>query len=171
MKDSLGDRMKNAYENRCKYFLPRRVPVIVRVDGRAFHTFTKHFIHEFYDLTGGALADVEFDARAFSIPKEEVTNYFLWRIKDWNRNSLQMFARAYFNSKEFEGKKNDEIHEMLHSKGLNWVELSDSIKNGSLYCRRFFDTFEFTMFNSKTTYEMLSKILFPYIYLNDKHFG
>jgi tRNA(His) 5'-end guanylyltransferase len=40
-KDSLGDRMKNNYENRAKTYLVRRMPVIVRLDGRAFHTFTK----------------------------------------------------------------------------------------------------------------------------------
>ena len=40
-KDSLGDRMKNNYENRAKTYLTRRMPVIIRLDGRAFHTFTK----------------------------------------------------------------------------------------------------------------------------------
>lgn len=39
--DSLGDRMKNNYENRAKTYLVRRMPVIVRLDGKAFHTFTK----------------------------------------------------------------------------------------------------------------------------------
>jgi len=40
-KDALGDRMKEFYENRSKHYLPRRVPVIIRLDGKAFHTFTK----------------------------------------------------------------------------------------------------------------------------------
>lgn len=40
-KDSLGDRMKNNYENRSKTYLVRRTPVIIRLDGKAFHTFTK----------------------------------------------------------------------------------------------------------------------------------
>lgn len=39
-KDSLGDRMK-AYESIPKTFLTRRVPVIIRLDGKAFHTFTR----------------------------------------------------------------------------------------------------------------------------------
>lgn len=39
--DSLGDRMKNNYENRAKTYLVRRMPVIIRLDGKAFHTFTK----------------------------------------------------------------------------------------------------------------------------------
>lgn len=38
--DSLGDRMKG-YENISRNYLTRRVPVIIRLDGKAFHTFTK----------------------------------------------------------------------------------------------------------------------------------
>ena len=40
-KDSLGDRMKENYENRAKTYLVRRMPVIIRLDGKAFHSFTK----------------------------------------------------------------------------------------------------------------------------------
>lgn len=40
-KDSLGDRMKENYENRAKTYLTRRTPVIIRLDGKAFHTFTR----------------------------------------------------------------------------------------------------------------------------------
>lgn len=39
-KTSLGDRMKG-YENISRLFLTRRTPVIIRLDGKAFHTFTK----------------------------------------------------------------------------------------------------------------------------------
>ena len=42
-RDSLGDRMKNNYENRAKTYLVRRMPVIIRLDGKAFHTFTRGF--------------------------------------------------------------------------------------------------------------------------------
>ena len=41
--ESLDDRMKEYYENRAKTYLLRRTPVIIRIDGRAFHTLTKHF--------------------------------------------------------------------------------------------------------------------------------
>ena len=40
-KDSLGDRMKSYYEQITKTFLPRRTYTIIRVDGKAFHTYTK----------------------------------------------------------------------------------------------------------------------------------
>ena len=43
MSDSLGDRMKENYENRAKTYLVRRMPVIIRIDGKAFHTFTSGF--------------------------------------------------------------------------------------------------------------------------------
>lgn len=38
--DSLGDRMKN-YEDVVRNKLMRRTPVIIRLDGKAFHTWTK----------------------------------------------------------------------------------------------------------------------------------
>lgn len=39
-RDALGDRMK-AYENISRTYLTRRIPVIIRLDGKAFHTFTR----------------------------------------------------------------------------------------------------------------------------------
>ena len=38
---SLGDRMKIYYENCSKIVLPRRMPLIIRLDGKAFHTLTR----------------------------------------------------------------------------------------------------------------------------------
>lgn len=40
-KDDLGTRMKTFYEQIPKTKLMRRTPVIIRIDGKAFHTFTK----------------------------------------------------------------------------------------------------------------------------------
>ena len=42
MKDNLGDRMKHQYEDRTKMFLPRRTYTIIRLDGKAFHTYTRN---------------------------------------------------------------------------------------------------------------------------------
>lgn len=39
--DSLGDRMKSKYEDCYRITLPGRMPLIVRIDGKAFHSFTK----------------------------------------------------------------------------------------------------------------------------------
>jgi tRNA(His) guanylyltransferase len=49
MHDELGDRMKTYYENRTKVFLPRRSYTIIRVDGKAFHTYTKGLQRPFDD--------------------------------------------------------------------------------------------------------------------------
>lgn len=48
-KDSLGDRMKGNYESVTKARLVKRMPVAIRIDGKAFHTFTRGF-NKPYDL-------------------------------------------------------------------------------------------------------------------------
>lgn len=197
MSDSLGDRMKR-YENVYRLQAIRRLPLIVRVDGRAFHSLTrscaKPFDSRFIDSMVVAALDVAkemqgfqlaytqsdevtfylsdtetldtqpwfdntlakiisisaslmsvaftqyfqpasvavFDARAFTVPPEEVTNCFLWRAKDWERNSLQMYARSFFSHKELHLKNQDAIHEMLHGIGKNWAtDLSAQERNGT----------------------------------------
>jgi len=40
VKDSLGDRIKS-YEDAYRISLPIRMPVIIRLDGKAFHSYTK----------------------------------------------------------------------------------------------------------------------------------
>ena len=47
VKDSLGDRMKKYYEEIPKIKLMRRTPVIIRIDGKAFHSFTRGFTKPF----------------------------------------------------------------------------------------------------------------------------
>lgn len=56
-KDSLGDRMKENYENRAKTQLLRRTPVIIRLDGKAFHTFTRGFEKPFDKVLVRAMQD------------------------------------------------------------------------------------------------------------------
>lgn len=41
MNDLLGKRMKEQYEDRFRYKLLRRTPTIIRIDGKAFHTYTR----------------------------------------------------------------------------------------------------------------------------------
>lgn len=40
MKDSLGNRCKK-YESSFRTFLPERMPVILRLDGKSFHSYTR----------------------------------------------------------------------------------------------------------------------------------
>lgn len=44
---AIGDRMKENYENRARIYLPRRSNVILRVDGKSFHTYTKNLARPF----------------------------------------------------------------------------------------------------------------------------
>lgn len=203
----IGDRMKEFYENRYRFYLTRRTPVIIRVDLRAGHSFTKDFQKPFdskfitsmvqaayetaKEIQGFKLAYIQsdeasflltdyddlqtdawfaynkskietitastfsvefnyeiqeyllldygissrravFDARSFNLPKEEVVNYFLWRAKDWERNSLQMYCRNFFSDKQMQNKSREDQHELLFSIGKNWTnDLSDIEKNGT----------------------------------------
>lgn len=45
MQDELGERMKEQYEHRTRFFVPRRTYTIIRLDGKAFHTYTRESIH------------------------------------------------------------------------------------------------------------------------------
>lgn len=54
-KDSLGDRMKENYENRSKTYLTRRLPVICRLDGKAWHSFTKGFQRPYDEILHKAM--------------------------------------------------------------------------------------------------------------------
>lgn len=57
MKDSLGNRMKENYEKRGRLYLTRRTPVILRLDGKAFHTFTKGFKRPFDKTLSDLMTD------------------------------------------------------------------------------------------------------------------
>lgn len=49
-RDDLGNRMKTFYEEIPKTKLMRRTPVIIRIDGKTFHTFTRGFKRPFDDV-------------------------------------------------------------------------------------------------------------------------
>jgi tRNA(His) 5'-end guanylyltransferase len=50
VNDELGKRMKEFYEQVPKTRLVRRTPVAIRIDGKAFHTFTRGFARPFDDI-------------------------------------------------------------------------------------------------------------------------
>ncbi len=64
-KDSLGDRMKR-YEGVPKNFLLRRTPVIIRLDGKAFHTWTKHLKNVDETLKDDPFSEVMVKCMAFT---------------------------------------------------------------------------------------------------------
>ena len=55
INDELGSRMKNYYESIPKTRLMRRTPVAIRIDGKAFHTFTRGFQKPFDEVFGNAM--------------------------------------------------------------------------------------------------------------------
>ena len=221
-KDALGDRMK-AYEYITRNYLTRRVPVIIRLDGKAFHTFTRGMKKPFDDIMTktmqntmkylceniqgcvigytqsdeitlvltdyatiqtdawfsyniqkmtsiaasmatlafnrifgeavcaaidqdsslpfnsirhsvyvGKVNKAMFDARVFSIPKEEVCNCLIWRQQDATRNSIEAVGQAFFSHSELHKKTCDEIQEMLWSQhNINWNNFPIENKRGS----------------------------------------
>lgn len=109
--------------------------------------FTAHFNnHNDFELA-------TFDSRAFIVPENDWPNVFIWRQKDWERNSIQMFARAHFSHKELHNKNTPQIHDMLHAKGLNWNNLSEQIKNGTFIMADYEEQY------FKATYESLELLL------------
>lgn len=71
MKNSLNERMQLYYEEPAKHTLTRRTPVIVRVDGRAFHTFTRDFQrpfdHRLIDAMAVSAAHVAGEMQGFKL--------------------------------------------------------------------------------------------------------
>ena len=55
VNDELGKRMKEFYEARSRTYLPRRTPVAIRIDGKAFHTFTRGFQKPFDEVLGNSM--------------------------------------------------------------------------------------------------------------------
>lgn len=200
--DSLGDRMKR-YEEAQNHFLVPRTPTIIRVDGRAFHTYTRFLAKPFDDnlitsmVTAGqrTAADMQgfklgyhqsdevsflltdydnletqpwfggrvqkmasvaasrmtaefndivrgwvphamratFDARVFQLPEAEIANYFLWRARDWQCNSIQMFARSHMSHKDMQNKSTADLLDILNDRGLRWDHLPATKKNGTFF--------------------------------------
>lgn len=52
-------RMKENYESRSRHYLTRRTPVIIRIDGKAFHTYTKGLLKPFDE---GLIDDMNYTA-------------------------------------------------------------------------------------------------------------
>ena len=79
----------------------------------------------------GYFGHARFDSRCFTLPKDEVCNYFIWRQTDWERNSIQMLGRYYFSHDEMHGLDNNDIQEKLwQEENVSWTDLDDWKKNG-----------------------------------------
>ena len=57
VNDEVGMRMKEFYEEVPKTRLVRRMPVAIRIDGKAFHTFTRGFKRPFDEVLGKSMRE------------------------------------------------------------------------------------------------------------------
>jgi tRNA(His) guanylyltransferase len=73
-----------------------------------------------------------FDARSFSLSREEVRRYFIWRQMDCRRNSVSAWARCFYSSKELHGKSVVDMIAMCKADGNDWETLSSHYKFGIL---------------------------------------
>ena len=100
--DCLGDRMKN-YENCYRLYIPKRTPIIIRLDGCHWHTFTKGFKKPFDDILMRAMEetaavlcrDIEGVKVAYTQSDEIsllITNNDTWETQPWFGNNLQKMA-------------------------------------------------------------------------------
>jgi len=99
MKDSLGDRMKT-YEGVTRNHLVRRMPVIIRIDGKAFHTLTKGFdkpfdnilIKTMWDTCRHLCANIQGCKIAYTQSDEIsllLTDYEMLETSAWFDNNIQ----------------------------------------------------------------------------------
>jgi tRNA(His) 5'-end guanylyltransferase len=77
-----------------------------------------------------------FDARVFTISDYiEVENYFIWRQKDAERNSVTLLASNYASHKQLHGKSVSDRHEVIHAAGDNWAKHPVRFKHGGIIRR------------------------------------
>jgi len=80
-----------------------------------------------------------FDARAFVVPREDVTNAFVERQQDAIRNSIQMLAQAHFSHRELQNKNLAELEDMLLDRGIIWADSDHWQKYGRFVVRGTYD--------------------------------
>jgi tRNA(His) 5'-end guanylyltransferase len=127
--------------------------------------FTFYFNHSARELISPNLAPAFFDGRAFNVPVEDAPNAFLWRQRDWERNSLHMLARSVMSHQQLHGKKRMQVHDMLHEYGVNWAELDPILKNGTWIDR------SGAMTHEKLVYPEIEKLLEPALAYDSQHDG
>ncbi len=151
MNDSLGDRIKNFYENITRIFISHRTYTLIRVDGRAFHTLTKGLARPFdidfmneMDETAKYLCRHISGAKFAFVQSDEisilVTDFDELTTQAWFNNNLQkmcsisasMATRAF---NETRMKKHLKIVEdirrpdeyYINFKDVKWAEFDSRI--------------------------------------------
>jgi len=114
--DAIGDRMKDQYEDRTRYFLPRRTYTILRADGKAFHSFCRKLERPYdkrfmaaMDSTAAAMMKELMGAEFSYVQSDEIsfllTDFAKPNTEAWFDGNLQKMASvgaamatAYFTS-------------------------------------------------------------------------
>ena len=115
--------------------------------------FTAHFNYYWHVRLDNTVATAMFDARAFNVPEDDAPNVFIWRQRDWERNSVQMLARSLYSQKELNGKPVLTLQEMCEAKGKDWHTLPSQLRYGT------FVKGDFKYNCSKQTYETLKRLI------------
>ncbi|BEU14811.1 putative tRNA-His guanylyltransferase [Bacillus phage CM1] len=145
--DKFGNRMKG-YENAYRTKLPQRLPVIVRIDGKAFHTYTKGMNRPFdstlayamwetckyltKNVMGCKLAYTQSDEISLLI-----TNYEKLTTQSWFDNNLQKIVSVAASLAT--AKFNEVMRETYPDKELAlfdaraWVVPQDEVNNYFLW--------------------------------------
>lgn len=141
MKDPIGDRMKDFYESRTKYKLQRRTNTIIRIDGKAFHTYTKGLNRPFDDgliedmnQTAKYLCENIQGAKMAYVQSDEIsillTDYDDLNTQAWFDNNIQKItsiaaslATAKFNQLRM-ARECDNTEDIFTSYNINWFKLA-----------------------------------------------
>jgi len=104
-------------------------------------TFNGSIAKAFYNAPEICDTPALFDARVFSMPEDDLPNYFLWRMRDANSNALQSFARQYFSHKELQNVDNDGLRQMLLlDAGISYTEgLGERERLGAVFIKKLKD--------------------------------
>ena len=141
--DDFGKRMKT-YENSYRITLPRRMPVILRIDGCHFHTFTRGLDKPFDDKlieafweTCKFLGENIMGAKLIYHQSDEIsiliTNYDTIQTDSWFSNNLQKMASV--SASMAAAKFNEVIRKSYPDKELAffdsraWVIPQDEVNN------------------------------------------
>ena len=116
------------FREKCESFRNKQIKILRSVSEEKF---------QYGSLLPNKYDKALFDSRAFSIPKEEVTNYFWWRQQDCTKNSVSMLAQSQFSHKQLQNKNGSAMQDMLMlEKGINWNDLETFKKRGTCVIKK-----------------------------------
>jgi tRNA(His) 5'-end guanylyltransferase len=120
------------------------------------NTQNSSMMDKYLSMLGEKLDSAHFDARVFGVPSgEEVFNAFLFRNRDYIKNSKSMYAQTYCSHSKLMNKNSDEqIKIVLETSGNEWNTLEDGLKYG-----RFFKKEQYEKTNEDKTKTIRSRIV------------